>query len=254
MGVEPAARSRRGRGSRPGRTVRGCFRSASRPVERGAQKQGRSPQFRRLDLRRHLHAHRQAVRDRLGRQGRFDDLLLQRSSDQARDHVRSRREDRRLAILALLLPQLRQPGSGRAARRPAGRRRLHQGLHALHQASGDGRRQDHGSALLLRGVDLELLLGHAGEAQDRQAVRQLRRIHRALRKSQEGRRVALSRPVDRRCRPRAVAGHLVPDDLQPRRHVLRQAGQPHAGRRLGRPRDAEMVGQYLREGPRHRRS
>ena len=82
----------------------------------------------------------------------------------------------------------------------------------------------------------------------------LRRIHRALRKGQEGRRVALSHPVDRRRRPRAAAGHLVPDDLQPRRHLLRQAGQPHAGRRLGRPRDAEMVGQHLREGPRHRRS
>ena len=39
-----------------------------------------------------------------------------------------------------------------------------------------------------------------------------------------------------------------------RRHLLRQAGQPHAGRRLDRPRDPEMVGQHLREGPRHRRS
>ena len=146
------------RGSRPGRTVRGAFGQQARSVERAAQEQGRSPQLRRLDLRRHLHAHRQAVRDRLGRQGRFDDLLVQRPSDQARDHVRGRREDRRLAILALLLPQLRQPGPGRAARRPAGRRRLHQGLHALHQAGGDGRRQDHGPALLLRGVGLELLL------------------------------------------------------------------------------------------------
>ena len=115
-------------------------------------------------------------------------------------------------------------------------------------------RQDDGPALLRDGVGVELLRGHAGEAEDRQAVHDLRRVHRALRQGQEGRRLALSRPVDRRRRPRAAAGHLVPDDLEPRRHVLRQAGQPHAGRRLGRPRDAEMVGQHLREGPRHRRS
>ena len=44
-----------------------------------------------------------------------------------------------------------------------GRGRLHQGLHALHQAGRDGRRQDHGPALLLRGVGLELLRRHAGE-------------------------------------------------------------------------------------------
>ena len=158
----------------------------------------------------------------------FDHLLVQRPSDQAHHHVRGRREDRRLAILALLLPQLREPGPGRADRRPAGRRRLHQGLHALHQAGGDGRRQDHGPALLLRGVGLELLHRHAGEAEDRQAVHDLRRVHRALRQGQEGRRVALSHPVGRGRRPRAAAGHLVPDDLEQRRHLLRQAGQPHA--------------------------
>ena len=124
----------------------------------------------------------------------------------------------------------------------------------LHQAGRDRRRQADGPALLRHGVGLELLHRHAGEAEDRQAVHDLRRIHRALRQGQEGRRLALSRPVDRRRRPRAAAGHLVPDDLEPRRHLLRQAGQPHAGRRLDRARDAEMVGQHLREGPRHRRS
>ena len=39
-----------------------------------------------------------------------------------------------------------------------------------------------------------------------------------------------------------------------RRHLLRQAGQPSARRRLDRARDPEVVGQHLREGPRHRRS
>ena len=36
-------------------------------------------------------------------------------------------------------------------------------------------------------------------------------------------------PVGRGRRPRAAAGHLVPDDLEPRRHLLRQAGQPQLG-------------------------
>ena len=165
----------------------------------------------------------------------FDHLLVQRSSDQAHHHVRGGREDRRLAILALLLPQLREPGPGRADRQPAGRGRLHQGLHALHQAGGDGRRQDHGPALLLRGVGVELLRRHAGEAEDRQAVRDLRRVHRALREGQEGRRVALSHPVGRGRRPRAAAGHLVPDDLEQGRHLLRQAGQPPCSARARSP-------------------
>jgi maltose-binding protein MalE len=50
------------------------------------------------------------------------------------DDVRRRREDRRVAILALLLPELREPGPGRAARRHAGRQGIRRRLHALHQA------------------------------------------------------------------------------------------------------------------------
>jgi hypothetical protein len=218
--------------SRCCRQRRRRLRSIARTMGHAADVQGRSPQLRRLDLRRHLHADRQAFRGRLGRARRRDDLLFQRSSDQARDHVRGRREDRRLAILALLLPELRQPGPRRAARRPAGRRRLHQGLHALHQAGRDDERQDARPALLRRRLGVELLRRHAGEAEDRQAVHDLRGIHRALREGQEGWCLALSGAVGGGRRPRAAAGHLVPDDLEQGRHLLRQAGQPHAGRGL----------------------
>ena len=87
-----------------------------------------------------------------------------------------------------------------------------------------------------------------------QPFTELRRADRAVRQGQAGRRVAVPDPLGRRRRPGAVAGHLVQPDLEPRRHVLRQGRRAPARRRLGRPRDPQMVGQHLRAGPRHLRS
>ena len=193
-------------------------------MEPATEKQGRPRELRGLDLWRHLHPHLQAVRDRLGRQGRRHDFVLQRPSGEADHDVRRGREDRRVAILALLLPQLRGPGPGRAARRHAGRRRLRRGFLRLHQTGCPIQRQDHGSAVLLGDLGVELLRRHAGEAEDRQAFQHLRRIHRALRQGEEGRRVALSRSMGGRRRLGATPRHLVLDRLQSRRHFLRQAG------------------------------
>jgi len=101
-------------------------------------------------------------------------------------------------------------------------------------------------AVLLRGVDLELLLGMLEKLKiDKRFA--ATRIHRALRKSKED-GVRASRPVESPASASSSCGHLVPDDLQSRWHLLRQQGNHMLGDRLGRPRDAEMVGQHLREG------
>ena len=81
----------------------------------------------------------------------------------------------------------------------------------------------------------------------------LRGADRALRQGQAGRPRAIPDPVGRGRRPRAAARHLVQPDLEPGRHLLRQGRQPPARRRLDRARDAQMVGQHLRAGPRHLR-
>ena len=99
----------------------GAALSVERPLS-VAPKAGRPPQLRRLTYG-DIYADRQAVWKPIGASRSIDDLLVQRSPDQAHHHVRRRREDRRLPVLAVLLPQLRQPGTGRTDR-PAGRRRL----------------------------------------------------------------------------------------------------------------------------------
>ena len=95
---------------------------------------------------------------RLGRPGRFDHLVVQRSSDQADDHVRGRRDDRRLAVLAVLVPQLHLPGPGRAARRPAGPAKDYvNDFTPFTKQVASIRRQDHGTAVFLGDLGLELL-------------------------------------------------------------------------------------------------
>ena len=136
----------------PGRRV-GPGRGA---MGRGAKVQGRQAQLRGLDLRRHLRPHRPAIRDRLGREGREHDLLVQRSPDEARHDVCRRREDRCLAVLALLVPELHQGRHGRAARRASRCCRLREGLLGLHEGSRRRRRQAHGAALFRGDLGVEL--------------------------------------------------------------------------------------------------
>jgi hypothetical protein len=122
-----------------------------------AGRQGRQAQFRRVDLRRHLHQDLEEICRRLGSAGRRDYLVVQRPPDQADDDVRRRRDDRCLAILAVFVPEFHHPGIGRAARRPARRRRIPEGLHRVGEAGRGGRRQVDGAAVLLHRVGLELL-------------------------------------------------------------------------------------------------
>ena len=70
VGVEPAQSSGRRGGPRPARPG-GRVRTGCGPLEPGTEEQGRQAQLRGLDLRRHLRPHLQAVRGRLGREGRI---------------------------------------------------------------------------------------------------------------------------------------------------------------------------------------
>ena len=194
MGVEPAPRSGGRRRSRPGRTAGRRVRPGRRSVERGAQEQGRSPQLRRLDLRRHLHAHRQAVRDRLGRQGRI------RRSPPSTTIRPSSRPCWRPARRSTCRNPRRSPSPTSSTRAwpnrstacrapPTTSRTSRPSPSRWRRSSGKTMGLPYFSAVWV----WNYYSRHAGEAQDRQAVRELRRIHRALREGQEGRRVALSR-------------------------------------------------------------
>ena len=87
-----------------------------------------------------------------------------------------------------------------------------------------------------------------------EAVLDLRGVHRTLPQGQEGRPQPLPGAVGRRRRPRAASRHVVRAHLEPRRDVLRQAGQSPAWRRLRRARGLEVVGEHVREGAGHLRS
>ena len=232
-----------------------AFGQAGGPWSVAAQEQGRPAQLRGLDLRRHLHAHRQAVRGRLGREGRFDHLLVQRPSDQARDHVRGRREDRRLAILALLLPQLRRarawssrsttcrapPTTSRTSRPSPSRWRRST---ARPWACPTSPRCGCGTTTrdMLEKLKIDKPFATYEEF-----------IEHCVKAKKDG----VSRyPV------LWVAGVGL-EQLPGTWYQMTwnrggtffdKQGNHMLGRRLDRPRDAEMVGQHLREGPRHRRS
>ena len=151
-------------------------------------------------------------------------------------------------------PNFIKPRHGRAARRPSRRRRLHQGLHALHQA---GRVVD-GKLMGLPYFAAIWVWNYYDDMLEKLKIDKPfttyeEFIEHCVKAKKDGCQ-PLSRAVGRGRRPRAAARAPGTDDLEPRRHLLRQAGQPPARRRLGRARDAEVVGQHVREGPRHRRS